>query len=142
MKYAVVDGDIVLGSGQELVEIAVVHVSTQGGPTRPPWHTFVDPETPMLSYPGESEDRITDERLRGQPRYREPRVHDPFMAELDYDTQTCWPHIRRPQMCHSSRKLSPKQVPRNIHITYIMTRGTTNLAIISRHHFKFWSTLT
>ncbi len=54
MKYAVMDSEIVPGSGQEAAEIAVVHICLEGGPVRPPWHALVlDPETPMLSYEGE-----------------------------------------------------------------------------------------
>jgi DNA polymerase III epsilon subunit-like protein len=82
LKIAVFDAEVVPGPGQELVEVAVKHVAADGSPTRPPYHTLVDPQTPMLSYKGESETPITDEMLLGKPIYA--AVHDPLMAELQH----------------------------------------------------------
>jgi DNA polymerase III epsilon subunit-like protein len=81
LKIAVFDAEVVPGPGQELVEVAVKHIVADGSPTRPPYHSLVDPQTPMLSYKGESETPITDEMLIGQPIYA--AVHEPLMTELE-----------------------------------------------------------
>jgi hypothetical protein len=81
-RWVVIDMECVPGTGQEIVEIAAVHLRPDGDAVRPVWHTLVNPETPMLSWKGESKDPITDEMLHDQPTYEQ--VHEPFILELEH----------------------------------------------------------